>query len=333
MSIGRLDAQKRCPVAKNETCIHGRDVSYDRLLEAFGKCDQCAAEKRERRNTDHNWNFRDSQVCPHGKIIYNGWAFFFCAQCSVPSQAPAPVAPEEFQKESNAPGIFQIENYCNNAEVASACISYGRWYDPKHPEKNIKGKTVVQVLRGLAHYARRPEGSYVYPGNERLARETGVSENYVGVCKRALAFAGVIEFRGMRPYPENTEVYWISLDHLKNMVYWLTLPVPQVLVDFYKQNPDPEKLAAEDAAEEEYINACEEAWGSGDMSEGIDEGCDSVVSEEGWSGCHYEIKCAHCGGSADKSGEIVHEWDCAAPSLLTAPPLEKTVGAWDQRPE
>jgi hypothetical protein len=281
-------------VAKNDTCIHGRDVSYDHVLAAFGKCDQCAAEKRARRNTDHDWNFRDPQVCPHGKLIYNGWAFFFCAQCSVPSQAPAPVAPEEFQKESNAPGIFQIENYCNKAEVASACISYnGRWYDPKHPEKtNIKGKTVVQVLRGLAHYARRPEGSYLYPGNERLARETGVSENYVGVCKRALAFAGIIEFCGMRPYPEKTEIYWLSLDHLKNMIYWLSLPEHPDLIEFYRLNPNPEKLAAEDAVEEEYIHACEEAWGLGDMSEGIDEGSERVVSEEGWSDAHYPIAAA-----------------------------------------
>jgi hypothetical protein len=94
-------------------------------------------------------------------------------------------------------------------------------------------------------------------GNTALAKSAGVSADYVPLAKRAAAQLDVIKYVGESRL--GTDTYAMSVGFIEEFVERARLPVPEILKEFRRLNPDLEKLAAEDAAEEEQMMDAEDA--------------------------------------------------------------------------
>jgi hypothetical protein len=129
------------------------------------------------------------------------------------------------------------------------------WRDPK-TNKKISGATVFLVLLAMAKHVWSELG-HCTAGNTALAISAGVSADYVPLAKRGAAQMDVIKYVGESKL--GTDTYVMGVGMIEAFVERASLPVPEILKEFRRLNPDPKKLAAEDAAEEEQMMEAEDA--------------------------------------------------------------------------
>jgi hypothetical protein len=139
------------------------------------------------------------------------------------------------------------------------------WRDPK-TNKKISGATVFLVLLAMAKHVWSELG-HCTAGNTALAISAGVSADYVPLAKRAAAQLDVIKYVGESRL--GTDTYAMSVGFIEEFVERARLPVPEILKEFRRLNPDPKKLAAEDAAEEEQMMEAEDAEESGLLEDAV----------------------------------------------------------------
>jgi len=95
-------------------------------------------------------------------------------------------------------------------------------------------------------------------GYKTIARSADCNKGWVPVALRAAVNGGIIgNLDGVSKY--NTNKYAMSVGFIEEFVERARLPVPEILKEFRRLNPDLKKLAAEDEAEEQQMMEAEDA--------------------------------------------------------------------------
>jgi hypothetical protein len=149
--------------------------------------------------------------------------------------------------------MFAIRNAISEAQ--DEIVSYN-WVDPETGRK-VGGGTMYLVLSKMAKHCWAPAAVSCL-GYKTIARSADCNKGWVPVALRAAVNGGIIgNLDGVSKY--NTNKYAMSVGFIEEFVERASLPVPEILKEFRRLNPDPEKLAAEDAAEEEQMMEAEDA--------------------------------------------------------------------------
>ena len=150
-------------------------------------------------------------------------------------------------------------------------------YEPIPGSENgqgVEGRAIFLVLLAMTKHAWKPIAA-VWPGNKGLAAMTGLSPNYIELCKRAMVFDKIMEHDGQSKI--HTDRYLFKLDWLLAFVDLAKLrvnapPTPEWLVGFV---PDPEG----DAKEEELMWRAE-GVASGEVEQSTDDSGFNPLADE-----------------------------------------------------
>jgi hypothetical protein len=166
---------------------------------------------------------------------------------------------------------FILRNFV--VENMYVIVAYARYRDPKTGKK-IEGRAIFLVLLAMTKHAWKPIAA-VWPGNKSLAAMTGLSPNYVELCKRAMVSEKIVEHDGQSKI--HTDRYLFRYSALVDFVELAKLkveapPMPEYLAGFV---PDPDG----DAAEEELMWKAE-GVASGEVEQSTDDSGFNPLADE-----------------------------------------------------
>jgi len=173
-------------------------------------------------------------ICEHHILRKN------CTEC------PQPVEPVK-----SPSGMFAVRNAVG--EAMDAIVGYENYVDPVTGNRP-DGKAMFLLLFAMAKYCWVPAGN-VWPGNNALARSTGMNESYIRRLKRAAVQAGILVPFG-KYEKTRTDIYNMSVEPIEEFAERASLPVPDALKG-YKHDPKG------DALEEEQMLIAEDLLGMG----------------------------------------------------------------------
>lgn len=129
-------------------------------------------------------------------------------------------------------------------EAMTTIVNYELFKDPE-TGKQVDGKSMFLFLFAMAKHGWKPLAN-VWAGDKLLAKESGLSRNYIPVLKRAACAAGLIEDKGKKHHRTQTDEYLLDIQFIADFVQLAVLPVPESLKGF---KPDPKGDAKEEAAQ------------------------------------------------------------------------------------
>jgi hypothetical protein len=129
-------------------------------------------------------------------------------------------------------------------EAMTTIVNYELFKDPE-TGKQVDGKSMFLFLFAMAKHGWKPLAN-VWAGDKLLAKESGLSRNYIAVLKRAACAAGLILDAGKVHHKTQTDTYTMDIEFIADFIQRAVLPVPESLKGF---RPDPKGDALEEIAQ------------------------------------------------------------------------------------